>query len=60
MRPQVCGVQPQPPEEGDAAAEDEEPLEAFDALKTESCSAWRLLWHLGQAMVCLADMTIRS
>lgn len=36
------------------------PFADFPALNTESCSVWRLLVHLGQAISCFADITIVS
>jgi hypothetical protein len=52
-------VQPQAPEEGDAPV-DVEPFEDFPALKTESCSVWRSLAHLGHSIFCPGDITMRS
>jgi hypothetical protein len=49
LQPHVLGVQVQPPEEGDAVV-DAEPFEDFPALKTESCSVWRLLAHFGHSI----------
>jgi len=48
-QPQVLGVQAQPPEAGDAFV-DVEPFADFRALKTESCSVWRLLAHFGHSI----------
>jgi hypothetical protein len=59
LQPQELGVQQQLPE-SDAALEDEEPFADFPALKTESCSVWRLLAHFGQSISWPADITIRS
>jgi len=49
LQPQVLGVQAQPPEAEDGVA-DAEPFDDFPALKTESCSVWRLLEHFGHSI----------
>jgi hypothetical protein len=56
LQPQVLCVQAQPPEAGDSIA-DADPFEDFPALKTESCSVWRLLAHFGHAIFCVDDIT---
>jgi hypothetical protein len=56
LHPQELGVQQQPPD----AMLEEFPFADLPALKTESCSVWRLLAHLGQSISCPADITIRS
>jgi hypothetical protein len=60
LQPHELGVQQQPPPESDAELEDEDPLEDFPALNTESCSVCRLLAHFGQSISCPADITMRS
>jgi len=50
-------VQPQAPEESDAAAE---PFDLVLVLNTESCSVWRSLEHFGQVMAWPRDITKRS
>jgi hypothetical protein len=49
LQPQVLGVQPQPAEPEDAAA-DAEPFVDFPALKTESCRVRLLLAHFGHSI----------
>jgi len=59
LQQQVLGVQPQPPEAGDALV-DVEPFEGLPALKTESCNVWRPLEHFGHSIFCVDDITSRS
>jgi hypothetical protein len=59
LQPHELGVQQQPPGSDDAP-EEEVPFADFPALKTESCSVWRLLAHFGQSISWPADITMRS
>jgi hypothetical protein len=59
LQPQVCGVQPQPPEV-DEEVEAAVLFADFPALNTESCNVWCLLAQFGHSITWLEDITIRS
>jgi hypothetical protein len=48
------------PPEADAVLSEVFPFADLPALKTESCSVWRLLAHFGHSIFWPADITMRS